>query len=236
MAISIPISQHVILLQGALQKQNMATNKLSSGRLRAAMWSCSASSSDSEDPEHSSSTMPPKLEPFSQSRISRLTPERSLLRKAEAALSDRCMALEGDKAYECWEALFKFEDIKEAYEAECEASSGSSSDHQAACQHLDRFENLVRQSDGVSGLIDNVRMVARSAKSQPLNAEVPSSVELPIITNRPVFPEDGGIPMSAEEQLMDESGLLPESPLTRMLRHEGRSAAWFTHPPDHSSD
>jgi hypothetical protein len=112
MAISIPISQHVILLQGALPKQNMATNKLSSGRLRAAMWSCSASSSDSEDPEHSGSTMPPKLEPFSQSRISRLTPEPSLLRKAEAALSDRCMALEGDKAYECWEALFKFEDIK----------------------------------------------------------------------------------------------------------------------------
>jgi hypothetical protein len=146
MAISIPISQHLILLQGALQKQNMATNKLASGRLRAAMWSCSASSSDSEDPEHSSSTMPPKLEPFSQSRISRLTPEPSLLRKAEAALSDRCMALEGDKAYECWEALFKFEDIKEAYEAECEASSASSSDHEAACQHLDRFENLVRQS------------------------------------------------------------------------------------------
>ncbi len=26
--------------------------------------------------------------------------------------TDRCMALEGDKAYECWEALFKFEDIK----------------------------------------------------------------------------------------------------------------------------
>ncbi len=35
---------------------------------------------------------------------------------------------------------------QEAYEAECEASSASSSDHEAACQHLDRFENLVRQS------------------------------------------------------------------------------------------
>jgi hypothetical protein len=99
MAISIPISQHVILLQGALQKQNMATNKLSSGRLRAAMWSCSASSSDSEDPEHSSSTMPPKLEPFSQSRISRLTPEPSLLRKAEAALSGKKSYWEGNLSY-----------------------------------------------------------------------------------------------------------------------------------------
>ncbi|CAK9225117.1 unnamed protein product [Sphagnum tenellum] len=53
---------------------------------------------------------------------------------------------------------------------------------------------------------------------------------------RPVFPEDGGIPMSAEKQLMDESGLLLESPLTQMLRHEGRVAAWFTHSPDHSND
>jgi hypothetical protein len=99
MAISILISQHVILLQGALQKQNMATNKLGSGRLRAAMWSCSASSSDSEDPEQSSSTMPPKLEPFSQSRISRLTPERSLLRKAEAALSGKKSFWEGNLSY-----------------------------------------------------------------------------------------------------------------------------------------
>jgi hypothetical protein len=99
MAISIPISQHVILLQGALPKQNMATNKLSSGRLRAATWSCSASSSDSEDPEHSSSTMPPKLEPFSQSRISRLTPEPSLLRKAEAALSGKKSFWEGNLSY-----------------------------------------------------------------------------------------------------------------------------------------
>ncbi len=51
-----------------------------------------------------------------------------------------------------------------------------------------------------------------------------------------MFPEDGGIPMSAEKQLMDESGLLLESPLTQMLRHEGRVAAWFTHSPDHSND
>jgi hypothetical protein len=43
--------------------------------------------------------MPPKLEPFSQSRISRLTPERSLLRKAEAALSGKKSFWEGNHSY-----------------------------------------------------------------------------------------------------------------------------------------
>jgi len=49
----------------------------------------------------------PKLEPFNQSRISRLVREPSLLKKAEDAIAEKCMVLEGDAAYWCWEALFE---------------------------------------------------------------------------------------------------------------------------------
>ena len=84
---------------------------------------------------------------------------------------------------------------------------------------------------GVSGLIDNVRMVARNAKihQQPLEVPVPE---------RPIFPEDGGIPAPATKgsEKDQDTGILPESDLTRMLRHRGQVPAWFTHPPDHESD
>lgn len=84
---------------------------------------------------------------------------------------------------------------------------------------------------GVSGLIDNIRMVARTARKQ--QAAEPSEEALKG-AERPVFPEDGGLP---QDPVAEESaGLLPESNLTRMLRHSGRSPAWFTQRPDHESD
>lgn len=171
----------------------------------------------------------PKMEPFSRSRISRLMREPSLLEKAEHALGDRCTQLEGDEAYRCWEALFEFENIKKSYEVECETAV--TGDRPNACRPLERFENLVRQSGGVSGLIDNVRMVARNAKVHQQPLEVP-------VTERPIFPEDGGIPAPATKgsEKDQDMGVLPESDLTRMLRHQGRTPAWFTHPPDHESD
>lgn len=84
---------------------------------------------------------------------------------------------------------------------------------------------------GVSGLIDNVRMVARNAKVHQQPLEVP-------VTERPIFPEDGGLPAPATKgsEKDQDMGVLPESDLTRMLRHQGRTPAWFTHPPDHESD
>ncbi|CAK9871055.1 unnamed protein product [Sphagnum jensenii] len=161
----------------------------------------------------------PKKEPFSQSRISRLMRERSLLEKAEQALSDRCMVLEGDEGYRCWEALSEFENIKEDYEEKCNIAS--SDERGTACRPLERLENLVRQSGGVSGLIDNVMMAARVAK-------LPHAVDAP-----PVLPEAGEKLLSVEEEMKDSSGLLPESLTSQMLRHQGRPAPWFTHPPDH---
>lgn len=172
----------------------------------------------------------PKAEPFNQSRLSRLLREPSLLEKAEHALAERCTHLEGDEAFRCWEALFEFEDIKEAYEEECDAASGD--DRGSACQHLERFQNLVRQSEGVSGLIDNIRMVARTTKMQHEQAE--AGEEVSGRASRPVVPEDGGLPQYPVGE--ESSGLLPESDLTRMLRHRGSSPAWFTQRPDHEYD
>jgi len=161
----------------------------------------------------------PKKEPFSQSRISRFMRERSLLEKAEQALSDRCMVLEGDEGYRCWEALSEFENIKEDSEEKCNIAS--SDERGTACRPLERLENLVRQSGGVSGLIDNVMMAARVAK-------LPHAVDAP-----PVLPEAGEKLLSVEEEMKDSSGLLPESLTSQMLRHQGQPAPWFTHPPDH---
>lgn len=82
---------------------------------------------------------------------------------------------------------------------------------------------------GVKGLIDNVLMVAKAAKKHPKPVEPVTPT-----AEKPVFPEDGGLP--PQDSVADESGLLPESDFTRMLRHNGRSPAWFTQRPDHESD
>ncbi len=67
-----------------LHKQNMATNKRSGGRLRLAIWSCSTSSFDFEDPKQSNNNMSLKLEPFKQSQINCLTLEPFLFQKVGA--------------------------------------------------------------------------------------------------------------------------------------------------------
>ena len=81
-------------------------------------------------------------------------------------------------------------------------------------------------SGGVVGLIDNIRMVAKTAKRQ----QEPIYQATPTIEDRVVVPEDGGVPQDA---VADESSLLPESSLTRMLRHNSLLPPWFTQRPDH---
>jgi len=175
----------------------------------------------------------PKSEPFNQSRISRQMRGPSLLETAENALAEKCTHLEGDEAYSCWEALFEFENIKEEYQQECDVASAD--EREGACSRLERFQNLVRQSGGASGLIDNVRMVARTAKKKQLQQQKPEpSEEGPKVDDKPVVPEEEGLPQDSVVE--ESSGLLPESNLTRMLRHSGLSPAWFTHRPDHESD
>jgi hypothetical protein len=107
----------------------------------------SSMASDGVEPLNGSSSHGhnvPKAKPFNQSRISRLLREPSLLEKADQALAERCTHLEGDEAYRCWEALFEFEDIKEAYQGECDTATGDN--RASACRPLERFQNLVRQS------------------------------------------------------------------------------------------
>lgn len=215
---------HTVVPQARAQKQQITSLN---GKVLA-MSPGSSRAMASEGVQHSSSSSSsqnvPKMEPFNQSRISRLMREPSLLEKAESALSDKCTALEGDDAYRCWEALSEFENLKETYQVECDIATGD--ERENACRPLERFENLVRQSGGVSGLIDNIRMVAMTARRQQEPTEVASTGD------RPVLPEDG-VP---QDPVADESGLLPESSLTRMLRHSGLVPAWFTQRPDHESD
>jgi hypothetical protein len=217
---------HTVVPQARAQKQQITSLN---GKVLA-MSPGSSRAMASEGVQHSSSSSSsnsqnvPKMEPFNQSRISRLMREPSLLEKAENALADKCTVLEGDDAYRCWEALFEFENLKETYQVECDVATGD--ERENACRPLDRFENLVRQSGGVSGLIDNIRMVAMTAKRQQEPTEV-----APTAGDRAALHEDGGAQDAA-----DESGLLPESSLTRMLRHSGLLPAWFTPRPDHESD
>lgn len=176
----------------------------------------------------------PKSEPFNQSRISRQLRGPSLLETAENALAEKCTHLEGDEAYRCWEALFEFENIKEEYQQECDVASAD--ERAGACSRLERFQNLVRQSGGASGLIDNVRMVARTAKKKQLQQQQQPepSEEGSKAADKPVVPEEKVLPQDSAVE--ESSGLLPESNLTRMLRHSGLSPAWFTRRPDHESD
>lgn len=174
----------------------------------------------------------PKSEPFNQSRISRQMRGPSLLETAENAIAEKCTHLEGDEAYSCWEALFEFENIKEEYQQECDVASFD--EREGACGRLERFQNLVRQSGGVSGLIDNIRMIARIAKKKLLQHQQEPSEEGAEGTDKSVVHAEECLPQYSVAE--DSSGLLPESNLTRMLRHSGLSPAWFTRRPDHESD
>ncbi|CAK9226542.1 unnamed protein product [Sphagnum troendelagicum] len=212
MAPIIPLPLHVV----SPQVQSNSSPVLPGSKMgsRPALVSCTAVLSPGKSSEGGAgahhNSLPPKMEPFSRSRISRLMREPSLLEKAEQALSDRCMVLEGDEGYRCWEALSEFENIKVVLQS------------RNLCSIM-LLQPLVVPSCGVSGLIDNVIMVAKVAK-------LPHGVDKPL-----VLPEAGEpLNNSMEEETKDDSGLLPESLTSQMLRHQGRPAPWFTHPPDHS--
>lgn len=159
--------------------------------------------------------------------------EPSLLEKAEHALSDRCMILEGDAAFRCWEALFDFEDLKKQYTAQCDGAG--SGERPTACRRLERFENVVRQSNGVASLIENVRMLAKTSKMHnPAEDTVSSVTEIQIpneLENQETFtfPEPGDLPPTEEEIELERSAMMPESPFTRLLRTMGSSSSWSDH-------
>ncbi|KAJ7566391.1 hypothetical protein O6H91_02G100300 [Diphasiastrum complanatum] len=201
----------------------------------------------------------PRLEPFNQSRIARGMRERSLIEKAERAVSDRCSELEGDEAYKCWEALFELEKMKEDCKIECNMKSIN--ERPMDCHTLGHIEHIIRQSGGVSSLIDNLLMLAKVSKMQRAdeeNAEVANpqniaqtgrieatkavnptpSVGISEINEheRHEFPEPGCMPKTEEELRLEETALMPESSFTRLLRRRGTSASWFTKPREHETD
>ncbi|CAM6096931.1 unnamed protein product [Calypogeia fissa] len=174
---------------------------------------------------------PPKLEPFSQSRLSRAMRERSFLRKAEDAMNEKCMVLEGEDAFECWEALFDYENMKE--EAETECTIAEPGERQDECKKLERLENMVRQSGGVNSLIDNVRMMTK-IKEANKQKEPPNEQDwLQAVADagkedgenaqeqQHEFLEDGGIPKTQKELQEEMDALLPESPFSRFLKWSG---------------
>ncbi|KAH7415999.1 hypothetical protein KP509_14G070500 [Ceratopteris richardii] len=176
----------------------------------------------------------PKLEPFSQSRVSRLVKEPSLLEKAEHAIADRCSILEGDAAYECWEALFEFEHMKHDTKIQCDLAAPS--EKARACRSLERLENFVRYSGGVASLINNVRMLAMANKMhkpamdspdelQNSQDHAPRNSSTSADDNENVvhfFPEPEDLPPTKEDLELEESARMPDSPFTRVLRVMGR--------------
>ncbi|BBN15150.1 hypothetical protein MPTK1_6g17450 [Marchantia polymorpha subsp. ruderalis] len=254
MALSSPVQ--VSLAQVQVCRTRTTARVVHSGaklRVRAPMlvMASSLSQSSAEEEGPGAQTEPPRLDDFSQSRLSRSMRDRTILQKAESALYDKCMALEGEKAYECWEALFDYEHIKEEYETECDVAP--SENRAEACRPLERFENMVRQSGGANSLIDNVRMSAKVAKRNAAAAEKAKSdapnetsthhhhhdTRTPEQINAEEHErhEDGGIPKTLEEMDHEKDGLMPESDYTRILRRRGKkSTAWFTQPPEHETD
>ncbi|KAG6546485.1 hypothetical protein Mapa_012034 [Marchantia paleacea] len=256
MALSSPLQLSLAQVQGC-RTLTTATVVHSGAKLfvRAPMVmmassSSSPSSSSAEEKRPVAQTEPPRLDDFSQSRLSRSMRDRTILQKAESALFEKCMALEGEKAYECWEALFDYEQIKEEYETECDVAP--SENRAEACRPLERFENMVRQSGGANSLIDNVRMSAKVAKRNAAAAEKAKrdasnetrthhhhETRTPeqIHAEEHERHEDGGIPKTLEELDHEKDGLMPESDYTRILRRRGKkSTAWFTQPPEHETD
>ncbi|XP_024376636.1 CCG-binding protein 1 [Physcomitrium patens] len=165
----------------------------------------------------------PKLGSFNKSFLSHLMSQPSLLENAEYALAECCTHLDIGEAYSCWEAVSEFEDIK------VDRGVPTDDEHARACCPLKRFENLVRQSGDVSGLIGNIRLVAKTATKQSRSKEVVRT-----IAERPVFVDDGGLPQDPNADA--SPSLLPESTLARLLRFNSFSPPWFTRRNDHEID
>ena len=97
----------------------------------------------------------------------------------------------------------------------------SSKDKSTACEPLDRLGNLVRQSEGVASLIDNVRMLSKAKeihqKAHEDNTSTPEDMEKKVH----FFPEPDSLPPTKEDLELQESARMPESPFTRVLRKMG---------------
>ncbi|KAF4366875.1 CCG-binding protein 1-like [Cannabis sativa] len=156
----------------------------------------------------------PKLEPFSRTKFERILKDPPLIEKSENELADYCSTLEGDESYGCWRAYFELKDLeKETPKAD--------------------VEKLILQAGGVKSLIGFLHGIAEihkgkkeSSLSQPFGSEN---------DERP-FPIPDGMPKSQAELEEEESGKMPDSSFTRLLRSKGKFPAWYSPTPDHETD
>lgn len=158
----------------------------------------------------------PKLEPFSRNKIDRAAIEPPLIQKAENQIADYCVTLEGDDSYSCWEAYFELKDLeKDAPKAE--------------------VERLIIESGGVKSLISCVHGVAGIHKAKKDCGSSRKTNSIAGAAARPC-PIPDGLPKTSEELEEEKKALMPDSPFTRLLRARGKSAAWYSHPPEHETD
>ncbi|MCO5585616.1 hypothetical protein L7F22_039551 [Adiantum nelumboides] len=177
----------------------------------------------------------PELEPFNCSRLSRLIKEPLLLEKAKHAISNWCSVLEADDAYHCWEALFKFENMKEEYTGECNIALAN--ERQIACWPLKRLENFEQQSRGMASLINSVRVLARENEKRKLfNATTMQEVSHATsgdstsdnneLDHRKIFIELGDLPPNKEDLELEKSAMWQRVRLQGSLEQLKATYVW----------
>ncbi|XP_062092328.1 CCG-binding protein 1 [Humulus lupulus] len=157
----------------------------------------------------------PKLEPFSRSKFDRIIKDPPLIEKSENELADYCSTLEGDESYGCWRAYFELKDLeKETPKAD--------------------VEKLILQAGGVKSLIGFLHGIANIHKGKKKE----SSLTRPFDSEKDQRPSPipDGLPKSQAELEEEESGKMPDSSFTRLLRSKGKFPAWYSPTPDHETD
>ncbi|KAL5562524.1 hypothetical protein UlMin_032271 [Ulmus minor] len=156
----------------------------------------------------------PKLEPFSRSKFDRGVKDPPLIEKLENELSDYCSTLEGDESYSCWRAYFELKDLEK----------------ESPKQDV---EKLILQAGGVKSLIGCLHGIAdiHKGKKKGFMAQPFEGEKVEKLSHRP-----DGLPKTPEELAEEESGRMPDSPFTRLLRTKGTSPAWYSPVPDHETD
>ncbi|KAL2927558.1 CCG-binding protein 1 [Bienertia sinuspersici] len=207
-----------------------SSSSCSSKRFKSII-SCDASSSSSS----SSDNEIPKLEPFSRSKFERAAKDPPLIDKSEAQLADYCSTLEGENSYDCWQAYFELKDLEKEYTKE-------------------EVERLIIEAGGVKSLVGCLHGVAAIHKAHKqeegghndeaddewkmkssADADADAETKMARQTQIHVHVPDG-LPKTAEEIEEEEKARMPDSDFTRMLRHRGKHAAWYSPTPDHQTD
>ena len=106
----------------------------------------------------------------------------------------------------------------------------------------EEVERMIIESGGVKSLIGCLHGITEihKAKKQSENengSEASNFNSSEDVTTkggkRTECPVPSGLPKSRQEMEEEESGKMPDSPFTRLLRAKGKSPAWYSPAPDH---